>query len=107
MERESVNFGSIAAKVMTSQEAFNDINKAIFPELEDLPSVPRSVFKAEMMSTDIASDRPLRVLCLGISISSTLVRILQRLVLTSSRWWWCAWIGFSQDSQESHGNVLP
>ncbi|EKJ68584.1 hypothetical protein FPSE_11242 [Fusarium pseudograminearum CS3096] len=64
VERESVNFGSIAAKVITTQEAFNEINKAIFPELDNLPSVPGSVFKAEMMSTDIASDRPLRVLCL-------------------------------------------
>ncbi|CEI70806.1 hypothetical protein FVEN_g714 [Fusarium venenatum] len=64
VERESVEFGSIAAKVKTTQEAFNDINRAIFPELESLPTVPRSVFKAEMMSTDIATDKPLRVLCL-------------------------------------------
>lgn len=65
VERESVEFGSIAAKVKITQEAFNDINKAFFPELENLPYAPRSVFKAEMMSSDIANDKPLRVLCLG------------------------------------------
>ncbi|EGY21649.1 phospholipase [Verticillium dahliae VdLs.17] len=64
IERESLNFGSIAAKVLGTQEALNDINKVMFPTLEQLPSVPDSLFKADMLSTASANDRPLRVLSL-------------------------------------------
>lgn len=69
VERESLNFGSIAAKVLGTQEALNDINKVMFPTLEQLPSVPDSLFKADMLSTASANDRPLRVLSLGRSHS--------------------------------------
>ncbi|KAF3358216.1 hypothetical protein VDGD_03089 [Verticillium dahliae] len=64
IERESLNFGSIAAKVLGTQEALNNINKVMFPTLEQLPSVPDSLFKADMLSTASANDRPLRVLSL-------------------------------------------
>lgn len=65
VERESLSFGSIASRVKGIEGAFYDINKAVFPDLDRLPSVPDTLFRAEMMSTAAANERPLRVLSLG------------------------------------------
>jgi hypothetical protein len=51
------------------QETFYDVNKAIFPDLEQLPSLPDTLFHAEMLNTATANDPPLRVLSLGASCS--------------------------------------
>jgi hypothetical protein len=68
VEREPLNFGSIAARVKGVEEAFHDINKAMFPDSAHLPSVPDTLFHAEMLSTAAANDTPLRVLSLGASL---------------------------------------
>ncbi|KAF4996354.1 hypothetical protein FDECE_12498 [Fusarium decemcellulare] len=64
VKREPLNFGPIAGKVVATQAALNDINEAICPNRDELPSVPPHFFKAEMTSTASANDRPLRVLSL-------------------------------------------
>jgi hypothetical protein len=69
VERESLNFGWVAAKMRGVQETFYDVNKAIFPDLEQLPSLPDTLFHAEMLNTATANDPPLRVLSLGASCS--------------------------------------
>jgi hypothetical protein len=66
VERESLSYGSIASRVKGIEGAFYDINKAVFPDLQRLPSVPDTLFRAEMLSTAAANERPLRVLSLGV-----------------------------------------
>ncbi|KAF5980102.1 calcium-independent phospholipase A2-gamma [Fusarium bulbicola] len=64
VEREPLSFGTIAAKVLNTLEAFNDVNELSFPDLEEFPSVPATVFRADRMGTEAANERPLRVLSL-------------------------------------------
>ncbi|KAI7763831.1 hypothetical protein LZL87_014009 [Fusarium oxysporum] len=64
VEREPLSFGTIAAKVLYTQEAFNSLNEISFPDLEEFPSVPETVFRADRMGTEAANERPLRVLSL-------------------------------------------
>ncbi|KAF9762686.1 hypothetical protein IL306_003352 [Fusarium sp. DS 682] len=84
MKREPLGFGTIAAKVLSAQDAFNSINEVMFPDVEQLPSVPEFVFKADRMGTKPANERPLRVLSLdgggirGLATLKILKRIMDR-----------------------------
>lgn len=60
VESEPLSFGTIATKVLYTQEAFNNVNEVSFPDLEEFPSVPESIFKADRMGTEAAKQRPLR-----------------------------------------------
>ncbi|EWG38305.1 hypothetical protein FVEG_01563 [Fusarium verticillioides 7600] len=64
VEREPLRFGTIAAKVLYTLEAFNDVNELSFPDLEEFPSLPATTFRADRMGTEDANERPLRVLSL-------------------------------------------
>ncbi|KAF5625338.1 calcium-independent phospholipase A2-gamma [Fusarium tjaetaba] len=64
VEREPLSFGTIAAKVLYTLEAFNDVNELSFPDLEEFPSLSATTFRADRMGTEDANERPLRVLSL-------------------------------------------
>lgn len=72
MEREPLSFGTIAAKVLYTLEAFNDVNELSFPDLEEFPSLPATTFRADRMGTEDANERPLRVLSLGMPVAATI-----------------------------------
>ncbi|KAF5650755.1 phospholipase [Fusarium sp. NRRL 52700] len=64
VEREPLSFGTIADKVVYTLQAFNDVNELSFPDWEEFPSLPATVFRADRMGTEDANERPLRVLSL-------------------------------------------
>jgi len=69
VEREPLEYGSIATKTKVFQEVIDNFNKELFPNKEKA-TAPKLAFRAQEALGAI-DDAPLRLLALGLSPSST------------------------------------
>ncbi|KAH6683489.1 acyl transferase/acyl hydrolase/lysophospholipase [Plectosphaerella plurivora] len=78
-------YRDIKTNLLTTQEALNQVNEALFPDRKDIaiPTLPKSIYRAENLSTATEEKRPLRVLSLdgggvrGISSLMVLKKVME------------------------------